>query len=66
MSSTDAMTRDRELAREHDFLIVADEAYQLLYYYDSPPPAYGTMVDSGHVLSLGSFSKIWAPGMRLG
>ena len=50
-----------ELAVEHDFLIVADEVYQLLYFYDAPPPAYGTMAASGRVLSLGSFSKILAP-----
>ena len=55
-----------ELAIQHDFLIVADEVYQLLYYYDSPPPAYGTMTSSGKVVSLGSFSKILAPAMRLG
>jgi len=55
-----------ELAEKHDFLIVADEVYQLLYYYDAPPPAYGTMSDSQRVLSLGSFSKILAPGLRLG
>jgi len=55
-----------ELAAEYDFLIVADEVYQLLYYYDPPPPAYGTMTASDRVVSLGSFSKILAPGMRLG
>ncbi len=55
-----------ELAAEHDFLIVADEVYQLLYYYDAPPPAYGTMTASEKIVSLGSFSKILAPGMRLG
>ena len=55
-----------ELAEEHDFLIVADEVYQLLNYFDTPPPAYGTMAASERVLSLGSFSKILAPGMRLG
>jgi len=55
-----------ELAVEHDFLIVADEVYQLLYYYDAPPPAYGTMSASNRVVSLGSFSKILAPAMRLG
>jgi DNA-binding transcriptional MocR family regulator len=55
-----------ELAEEHDFLILADEVYQLLSYDGPPPPAYGTMVDSGRVVSLGSFSKILAPGMRLG
>ena len=55
-----------ELAEEHDFLIVADEVYQLLYYFDPPPPAYGTMTNGDSVLSLGSFSKILAPGIRLG
>ncbi len=55
-----------ELAEEYDFFIVADEVYQLLYYYDTPPPALGTMIESGRVVSLGSFSKILAPGMRLG
>ena len=55
-----------DLAKEHDFLIVADEVYQLLYYYDTPPPAFGTMTDSDVVVSLGSFSKILAPAMRLG
>ncbi len=55
-----------DLATQHGFLIVADEVYQLLHYYNIPPPAYGTMTASGKVVSLGSFSKILAPGMRLG
>ena len=54
------------LAEKQNFLIIADEVYQLLYYYESPAPAYGTMTPSEHVVSLGSFSKILAPGMRLG
>ncbi|MDA0680824.1 MAG: PLP-dependent aminotransferase family protein [Proteobacteria bacterium] len=55
-----------DLASKHDFLVVADEVYQLLSYYDSPPIAYGTMTDKGNVISLGSFSKILAPGLRVG
>jgi 2-aminoadipate transaminase len=55
-----------ELANEHDFLVVADEVYQLLNYNAAPPPAYGTMADSNRVVSLGSFSKILAPALRLG
>jgi 2-aminoadipate transaminase len=55
-----------ELSKQHDFLIVADEVYQLLHYYDVPPPALGTMTQGDSVISLGSFSKILAPGMRLG
>jgi DNA-binding transcriptional MocR family regulator len=55
-----------ELAKKHGFLIVADEVYQLLYYYETPPPAFGTMTGSEVVVSLGSFAKILAPAMRLG
>jgi DNA-binding transcriptional MocR family regulator len=55
-----------ELAKKHDFLVVADEVYQLLNYYDSPPVAYGTMIENNKVISLGSFSKILAPGLRVG
>ena len=54
------------LAEEHDFLIVADEVYHLLDYGTPPPPPFAAHVDSGRVLSLGSFSKILAPGLRLG
>lgn len=55
-----------ELSQQHGFLIVADEVYQLLSYVDQPPPALGTMIESNTVISLGSFSKILAPGLRLG
>jgi DNA-binding transcriptional MocR family regulator len=66
-STTEARRRRIvELAEQHDFLIVADEVYQLLHYYDEPPAAYGTMTASDRVVSLGSFSKILAPGLRLG
>ena len=54
------------LSRIHEFIIAADEVYQMLYYGDSPPPALGTYAEHGNVLSLGSFSKILAPAMRLG
>ena len=54
------------LSQAHGFLIVADEVYQLLSYHGTPPPAFGTMLDSDTVLSVGSFSKILAPGLRLG
>ncbi len=65
--TTEAKRREIvDLAVKHDFLVLADEVYQLLYYYEPPPPAYGTMVSSNKIVSLGSFSKILAPGMRLG
>jgi DNA-binding transcriptional MocR family regulator len=55
-----------QLSREHNFLIVADEVYQLLAYSGTPPPSMAKYTDSATVLSLGSFSKILAPGLRLG
>lgn len=55
-----------ELATRHDFLVVADEVYQLLAYGDAPPAPLAQQIDSGQVVSVGSFSKILAPGLRLG
>ncbi len=57
-----------DLADKYDILIAADEAYHLLYYGDPPPPTMATLDDSrtGCVVSLGSFSKILAPGIKLG
>jgi DNA-binding transcriptional MocR family regulator len=54
------------LSREHGFVIVADEVYHLLYHGSPPPPSFGTLGAAGNVLSLGTFSKILAPGLRLG
>ena len=55
-----------QLAREHDFLIVADEVYHLLSYAGQPPKSFAAYTDAENILSLGSFSKILAPGLRLG
>jgi 2-aminoadipate transaminase len=55
-----------QLSAKHDFLIVADEVYQLLAYTDSPPPPMIFFDTTERVISLGSFSKIMAPGLRLG
>jgi DNA-binding transcriptional MocR family regulator len=54
------------LSREHNFLVVADEVYHLLAYTTTPPPPLGSYIVAETVLSLGSFSKILAPGLRLG
>jgi DNA-binding transcriptional MocR family regulator len=60
--------RDRliELARQHNFLILADEVYQLLSYGGPVPDSFASHIDCGNIVSLGSFSKILAPGLRLG
>ncbi|MDE2685945.1 MAG: PLP-dependent aminotransferase family protein [Chloroflexota bacterium] len=57
-----------ELAKRHGFLVLADEVYNLLHYGNLPPPPIASFDDSdeGCALSLGSFSKILAPGLRTG
>jgi len=57
-----------QLAQQYGFTILADEVYQLLHYGPPPPPPLATMdsTSDGCVVSLGSFSKILAPGLRLG
>ena len=54
------------LSVAYDFLIVADEVYQLLSYNNTPPPPMAYFDENEKVISLGSFSKIMAPGLRLG
>ncbi len=54
-----------DIAREFDILIVEDSPYrELRYEGDSVPTIYS--LDKARVLHLGSFSKIMAPGFRLG
>jgi 2-aminoadipate transaminase len=55
-----------QLSREHGFLIVADEVYHLLNFSAELPRPFAAYTDQGNVISLGSFSKILAPGLRLG
>lgn len=55
-----------EACAAHDVLVVADEVYQLLDFGHAPPPSLATFDSAARVLSLGSFSKICAPGLRLG
>lgn len=62
-------TRERlvALAKQYDCLVVADEVYQQLYFSDNKPSKPLAMVDAqAPVLSIGTFSKILAPGLRLG
>lgn len=56
-----------ELSQQHSFMVLADEVYHCLTFGAAPPPPpLASFVESGTVLSLGSFSKILAPGLRLG
>ena len=53
------------LAQKHDFLIVEDSPYRELRYEGSHIPTMYSL-DPDRVIHLGSFSKIFAPGFRLG
>jgi len=58
-----------EFAARHDLTIVEDDVYRELWYDAPPPPAlrsYSVSGASTRVVRLGSFSKILAPGLRLG
>jgi 2-aminoadipate transaminase len=55
-----------ELANERDVLVVEDTPYRPLRYSGDHLPTLKSLDTEGRVLHLGSFSKILAPGMRLG
>jgi 2-aminoadipate transaminase len=55
-----------ELAREHGFLIVEDDVYRDLVFEGEVPPSFYALSGGQGVLRIGSFSKIVAPGFRLG
>jgi len=54
-----------ELAEKYDFLIVEDSPYRELRYEGSDVPTIYSL-SPDRVLHLGSFSKILAPGFRIG
>lgn len=54
-----------EICRRHGVLVVEDDPYGLLGFEGDPLPALRSFDDQG-VLYLGSFSKTFAPGYRVG
>jgi 2-aminoadipate transaminase len=56
-----------DVASKHDVLILEDDPYQLVRLDDEPPPPTLQSMDSeGRVVRLDSFSKVFAPGLRIG
>jgi len=55
-----------ELATEHEFPIIADEPYNLLHFGPNAIPPLASEPNADWVISLGTFSKILGPGLRLG
>ncbi|KAG7393189.1 hypothetical protein PHYPSEUDO_011194 [Phytophthora pseudosyringae] len=64
--SSDRCKRLVGLAQKYGFRIISDEPYNLLHLDGGALPSLASYDDSGLVVSLGSFSKILAPGLRLG
>ncbi|WP_256301601.1 PLP-dependent aminotransferase family protein [Haloarchaeobius salinus] len=54
-----------ELAKEHDFLIVEDSPYAELSFESAPPQPIAS-INRSRTIYLGSFSKVLAPGLRVG
>ncbi|MGD9993972.1 MAG: PLP-dependent aminotransferase family protein [Salinivirgaceae bacterium] len=55
-----------ELALEYDVLIVEDSPYREIRFEGEHQPMMYQMDTTGHVITLGTFSKIVAPGFRIG
>ena len=53
------------LAHEADLTILEDDVYRHLWF-DAPPPPPLSDLAPDHVIRLGSFSKLLAPGLRVG
>ena len=54
------------LSEEHGFHIVSDEVYELLHFEDEYPFGGFHKLGGPNLISLNTFSKILAPGLRLG
>ena len=54
------------LARQYGFLIVEDDVYRDLSFEGAVPASFYALADGNGVMSIGSFSKTLAPGLRLG
>lgn len=54
------------LAQHYGFLIIEDDVYRDLSFEGSVPASFYALANGNNVLSIGSFSKTLAPGLRLG
>jgi 2-aminoadipate transaminase len=56
-----------ELAAQFGLLVVEDDVYRDLYFDEAPPPSLLQLdQERQRVIRLGSFSKVLAPGLRVG
>ena len=54
------------LAEAAGATVLEDDVYRQLWFHAPPPPPLQAYGEPGSVIRLGSFSKILAPGLRLG
>lgn len=54
------------IAERYDLLIIEDSPYRDVRFEGTPEPLMSSLDTSGRVLTLNTFSKILAPGFRLG
>jgi DNA-binding transcriptional MocR family regulator len=55
-----------EVARRHDLVVLEDNPYGELRFEGEHVPALQALDDTGRVIGLGTFSKVFCPGLRLG
>jgi 2-aminoadipate transaminase len=55
-----------EVAARHGLVVVEDDPYGQLCFEGTTPPALAAMAKDVPVVYLGTFSKIFCPGMRIG
>ena len=55
-----------KLAERYRVPIVEDATYRELYFHEAPPPSLRDLDAQNLVIHLNSFSKVMAPGLRLG
>jgi 2-aminoadipate transaminase len=63
---TDGRRRLADLAAEHDLLVLEDDPYGLVRFEGDAPPTLHELDGGGRVIYSSSFSKIVAPGVRVG
>jgi 2-aminoadipate transaminase len=64
--SLERRTRLAELARRHDLTILEDDPYRLVRFEGEPLPTLLELVGGERLVYSSSFSKIVAPGLRVG
>lgn len=55
-----------ELAKKYDVLIIEDSPYKQIRFEGEDQASFYALERDGHVINLGTFSKIFVPGFRIG